>query len=49
MTKFYSKSKANAVDYTNMHTRNRPIKLKITIILVFLTSREFGRPLCKLT
>lgn len=36
MTQFYSKSKANAVDYTNMHSRNLgPIKLKITIILVF--------------
>lgn len=29
MTQFYSKSKANAGDYTNMHTRNlSPIKLK---------------------
>lgn len=49
MTQFYSKSKANAGDYTNMHTRNlSPIKFKNNFSF-FLTFREFGRPLCKLT
>lgn len=50
MTQFYSKSKANAVDYTNKHTRNlSPIKFKNKNNFSFLTFREFGRPLCKLT
>lgn len=48
MAQFYSQSKANAGDYANKHTRNlSPIKFKNNFS--FLTFREFGRPLCKLT